>query len=175
MFTTTPIPATASKTELYEEAARQMRGLLRGEHNPVANAANFSALVFHALPDISWCGFYFPDETGDGLVVGPFQGKPACVRLSHGKGVCGAAVTTRRTQVVPDVTTFPGHIYCDGAARSEIVVPLFRTDGSLVGVWDVDSYSVGRFDEDDRIGMEALCLQFIQTLAVPPRRQPAAS
>lgn len=171
MFDTSPVPATASKSELYEEITRQARGLLQGEHNLVANAANFSALVFHALPDISWCGFYFPDEADDGLVVGPFQGKPACVRLAHGKGVCSAAVVTRETQVVPDVTAFPGHIYCDGAARSEIVVPLFRANGSLLGVWDVDSYSVGRFDEDDRTGMETLCSQFIQTQAIRPQPQ----
>lgn len=164
MFATTPIPATASKRELYEETARQARGLLEGERNLIANAANFSALVFHALPDISWCGFYFPDKTGDGLVVGPFQGKPACVRLAHGKGVCGAAVATRQTQVVPDVTAFPGHIYCDGAARSEIVVPLVRADGSLIGVWDVDSYTPGRFDDEDRVGMEALCAEFVRSV-----------
>lgn len=153
---------TASKLELYEEAVRQARGLLHGEPNFIANAANFSALVFQLIPDISWAGFYFPDEDGDGLVVGPFQGKPACVRLPHGKGVCGAAVATRQTQVVPDVSTFPGHIYCDGAARAEIVVPLFKQDGTLIGVWDVDSYSADRFDDEDRAGMEMLCAEFVR-------------
>jgi GAF domain-containing protein len=163
MHVLSPLPATAGKNELYAEAVRQAQGLLQGEANLIANAANFSALVFHLVPDISWCGFYFPDEAADGLVVGPFQGKPACVRLARGNGVCGAAVARRETQVVPDVSTFPGHIYCDGAARSEIVVPLMRADGSLLGVWDVDSYSVGRFDDEDRAGMEALCLEFVRT------------
>ena len=166
MVTLQPASDTAGKTALYRELANQARGLMHGESNFIANAANFSALVFSAIPDISWCGFYFPDEKGDGLVVGPFQGKPACVRLGPGKGVCGAAVTTRQTQVVPDVTAFAGHIYCDGAARSEIVVPLFRPDGALIGVWDVDSYSVARFDDEDRTGMEALCREFVRACVV---------
>ncbi|MBS0317870.1 MAG: GAF domain-containing protein [Proteobacteria bacterium] len=161
MFEATPIAAT-DKTTLYRELTSQTGGLLHGETNLIANAANFSALVFHTLPDISWCGFYFAD--GDGLVVGPFQGKPACVRIARGRGVCGAAAASRRTQVVPDVTAFPGHIYCDGAARSEIVVPLVRADGTLLGVWDVDSHSPARFDEADRSGMEALCAQFLRAL-----------
>ena len=160
-----PQPITiVSKAELYEEILRQTRGLLQGESDFIANAANFSALVFQLIPDISWAGFYFPDEAGDGLVVGPFQGKPACVRLPHGKGVCGAAVATRQTQVVADVSTFPGHIYCDGAARAEIVVPLFEPDSTLIGVWDVDSYSAGRFDDEDRAGMEALCAEFVRAV-----------
>ena len=165
MITLQPTSGAASKTALYRELANQTRGLLHGESNFIANAANFSALVFNAVPDISWCGFYFPDKTSGGLVVGPFQGKPACVRLGPGKGVCGAAVTTRQTQVVPDVTAFPGHIYCDGAARSEIVVPLFDAHGGLIGVWDVDSYSAARFDDEDRTGMEALCREFVRACA----------
>ena len=165
MFSLQPTSGTADKPALYRELANQVRGLLHGESNVIANAANFSALVFNTVPDISWCGFYFPDETHGGLVVGPFQGKPACVRLGPGKGVCGAAVATRQTQVVPDVTAFPGHIYCDGAARSEIVVPLFGHDGALIGTWDVDSYSLARFDAEDRLGMEALCREFIQACA----------
>lgn len=158
MFEAAPITAT-SKPGLYAELTQQARGLLHGEANFIANAANFAALVYHALPDLSWCGFYFPEPGG--LVVGPFQGKPACVHLAEGKGVCGAAVVTRQTQVVADVHAFPGHIFCDAAARSEIVVPLIRADGSLLGVWDVDSASVARFDDDDRAGMEALCAEFM--------------
>ncbi|WHZ11408.1 MAG: Free methionine-(R)-sulfoxide reductase, contains GAF domain [Burkholderiaceae bacterium] len=162
MFETASI-ATTDKATLYRELATQMRGLLHGETNLIANAANFSALVFQFLPDISWCGFYFAD--GDGLVVGPFQGKPACVRIARGRGVCGTAALTRRTQVVADVAAFPDHIYCDGAARSELVVPLVRRDGALLGVWDVDSHSLARFDEQDRLGMEALCAEFMRALA----------
>lgn len=164
MFTASPIQPT-SKPELYQELLRQARGLLQGECNLVANAANFSALLFNALPDVSWAGFYFPDVKNGDLVVGPFQGQPACVRLPAGQGVCGAAVTTRQTQVVPDVAAFPGHIYCDGAARSEIVVPLFHPDGRLLGVWDVDSHSPARFDDADRVGMEALCAEFTRAQA----------
>ncbi len=162
MFEATPI-TTANKCDLYRELASQARSLLHGETNLVANAANFSALVFHALPDISWCGFYFAE--GDGLVVGPFQGRPACVRIARGRGVCGAAAQLRQTQLVPDVAAFPGHIYCDGAARSEIVVPLVHADGTLLGVWDVDSHSLARFEEEDRLGMEALCAQFMHVQA----------
>ncbi|TAM47598.1 MAG: GAF domain-containing protein [Burkholderiaceae bacterium] len=158
MFEATPLVA-ADKPGLYAELAQQVHGLLHDETNLVANAANFAALVFHALPDINWCGFYFAD--GNGLVVGPFQGKPACVRIAHGRGVCGAAAESRRTQVVPDVNAFPGHIYCDGASRSEIVVPLVLADGSLLGVWDADSPSLARFDDEDRAGMEALCAAFM--------------
>lgn len=159
MFEAAAIIAT-DKPTLYAELAQQARGLLHGETNLVANAANFAALVYHAVPDINWCGFYFPD--GDGLVVGPFQGKPACVRIAHGRGVCGAAAVSRQTQVVPDVNAFPDHIFCDGASRSEIVVPLLRADGSLLGVWDVDSPSLARFDDEDRAGMEALCAEFVR-------------
>lgn len=161
MFEAAPITA-ADKPTLYRELARQAQGLLHGEHNLIANAANFAALVFHALPDISWCGFYLAE--GDGLVVGPFQGPPACVRIARGRGVCGAAAPSRQTQLVPDVSAFPGHIACDGAARSEIVVPLVHADGALLGVWDVDSHTLARFDDDDRVGMEALCSEFMHAL-----------
>lgn len=162
MFEAATLTAT-DKPTLYAELAQQARGLLHGETNLVANAANFAALVFNALPDINWCGFYFPD--GDGLVVGPFQGKPACVRIAHGRGVCGAAAATRQTQVVADVNAFSDHIACDAASRSEIVVPLVRADGSLLGVWDVDSPSIARFDDEDRAGMEALCREFVAAQA----------
>jgi GAF domain-containing protein len=160
MFVAAPIHAS-SKADLYAGLAQQAQALLHGEHNLVANAANFAALVWHALPDINWCGFYLFD--GDELVVGPFQGRPACVRIALGHGVCGTAAATRRTQVVRDVAAFDGHIACDSASRSEIVVPLL--DGErLLGVWDVDSPSLARFDDDDRRGMEALCGIFLGAL-----------
>jgi len=160
MFSATPIDA-ASKTALYAELAGQARGLLAGERDRIANAANFAALAWYALPDINWCGFYFFD--GKELVVGPFQGKPACIRIALGKGVCGTAANTRETQVVDDVHAFAGHIACDSASNSEIVVPLY--DGArLIGVWDVDSPSFARFDADDRAGMEALCAIYIESL-----------
>jgi GAF domain-containing protein len=162
MFTAAVITAE-SKPELYAELAQQASGLLHGETDLVANAANFAALVYHALPDLNWCGFYFYD--GNELVVGPFQGRPACVRIAIGRGVCGAAAATRATQVVLDVNEHPDHIACDAASQSEIVVPLVRADGSLLGVWDVDSPRIARFDADDRAGMEALCKVFMQALA----------
>jgi len=159
VFEAAPITAT-DKAGLYAELAQQARGLLHGEKNLVANAANFAALVYHNLPDINWCGFYFLE--GEELVVGPFQGKPACIRIALGRGVCGIAAETRATQVVEDVNAHPNHIFCDGASRSEVVVPLIRADGSLLGVWDVDSPSLARFDDDDRAGMEALCAEFMR-------------
>ena len=140
---------TESKPELYAGLAEQARGLLAGERDRIANAANFAALIWHALPDINWCGFYFFDGTE--LVVGPFQGKPACVRIALGKGVCGTAAATRQTQVVDDVHAFAGHIACDSASNSEIVVPLLR-DGELLGVLDIDSPKPGRFTEEDEAG-----------------------
>ncbi len=151
-----------SKSGQYAELAEQARGLLHGERDRIANAANFAALVWHALPDINWCGFYFFD--GRELVVGPFQGKPACVRIALGKGVCGTAAATRRTQLVEDVNAFDGHIACDSASASEIVVPLY--DGErLIGVWDVDSPRLARFDADDRVGMENLCAIWLASIA----------
>jgi GAF domain-containing protein len=154
---------TGAKPEQYAQLAMQARGLLHGEHDRIANAANFAALVWHALPGLNWCGFYFFDGTE--LVVGPFQGKPACVRIPLGKGVCGTAAATRETQVVLDVNAFDGHIACDAASQSEIVVPLVDRDGNLLGVWDVDSPSIARFDADDRAGMERLCAIFVESLA----------
>ncbi|MFJ1300438.1 GAF domain-containing protein [Pseudomonadota bacterium AL_CKDN230030165-1A_HGKHYDSX7] len=155
-----------SKPELYRQLAAQMKALLTDEYDLIANAANFSALVWQAVPDINWAGFYLFD--GRELVLGPFQGKPACVRIALERGVCGAAASTRQTQVVPDVHAFPGHIACDAASRSEIVVPLER-NGALLGVWDVDSPTPGRFDDEDRAGMEALCKIFTDSLNAPPR------
>ena len=163
MFDVTPLSAT-DRSEQYAELPRQVAGLLHGETQLIANAANFAALVFHALPELNWCGFYFAE--GQELVVGPFQGKPACVRIAFGRGVCGTAAATRQTQVVPDVHAFAGHIACDSASRSEIVVPLLRRDGSLLGVWDVDSPRPARFDEVDRVGMQALCARFLRACAL---------
>jgi L-methionine (R)-S-oxide reductase len=160
MFEAAPIVAD-SKAALYAELAVQARALLEGEPDRNANAANLSALAYHALPDLNWVGFYFFD--GVELVLGPFQGKPACVRIPLNRGVCGAAASQRQTQLVPDVHAFPGHIACDAASRSEIVVPLVH-EGKLIGVWDVDSPVPDRFDEDDRKGMEALCAVYLATL-----------
>lgn len=144
---------------VYAELAQQLRGLLEGERDGLANAANFSALLFHAVPNLNWAGFYF--LRGQELVLGPFQGKPACVRIPLGKGVCGTAARERRTLVVDDVHAFPGHIACDPASRSELVVPLVAQD-RLIGVWDVDSPLLHRFGERDQVGMETLVAMLAQ-------------
>jgi len=156
--------ASLSRAELYEDIGRQLRGLIEGETDRIANTANFSALLFDRLPDVNWVGFYFLNGAGDELTVGPFQGKPACVRIAVGRGVCGTAVAERRSIVVRDVHEFPGHIACDAASRSEIVVPIFK-DGAILGVLDLDSPSVARFDETDRMGLETL----IETLVLGSR------
>lgn len=161
MFAATRIEAL-DKADFYDQLVQQAHGLLHGEHDRIANAANLAALAWHALEGINWCGFYFFD--GRELVVGPFQGKPACVRIALGRGVCGTAAATRTSQLVADVNAFAGHIACDGASRSEIVVPLVDAQGTLLGVWDVDSPRLARFDEDDRRGMQALCAVFIESL-----------
>ncbi len=160
MFATSPLAGT--KSDQYAQLADQVRGLLHGERDRTANAANLSALVYHSLPELNWVGFYFWD--GRELVVGPFQGLPACVRIALGKGVCGTAAVTRQTQLVPDVEAFPGHIACDSASRSELVVPLYRGD-ELVGVFDIDSPVPNRFDEDDQRGLEAIAGMFLESLA----------
>lgn len=152
-----------SKAAFYEALAREAAALLAGERDLVANAANFAALVWQQVPGINWCGFYLVQADGD-LLVGPFQGKPACVRIAPGRGVCGKAAVTRQTQCVADVHDFPGHIACDADSRSEIVVPLLRGDGTLLGVWDVDSPQPARFDAADQTGMEALCRVFLDSL-----------
>ncbi|MFG3616641.1 GAF domain-containing protein [Nocardia sp. NPDC047654] len=149
---------TGDRTEQYRQLAAQAEALVAGETDRIANAANLSALVFHALPDVNWVGFYFYD--GHELVVGPFQGKPACVRIALGKGVCGTAAESRTTQLVPDVHAFDGHIACDADTRSEIVVPLVR-DGDLIGVFDLDSPRPDRFDDIDRAGLEAVAGIFL--------------
>jgi L-methionine (R)-S-oxide reductase len=148
-------------THTYEELARELEAVLAGERDLVANAANCAALLYHALLDVNWVGFYF--LRGGELVVGPFQGKPACVRIALGRGVCGTAAATRLTQRVPDVHAFPGHIACDGASRSELVVPLVR-DAELLGVLDLDSPRLDRFSADDQAGIERLAAVFLASL-----------
>ncbi|AYG58408.1 GAF domain-containing protein [Rhizobium jaguaris] len=143
-----------SKPEFYRELAGQLQALLEGEADPIANAANTSALIYQMLPDLNWAGFYFL-QSDDELVLGPFQGKPACVRIAVGRGVCGTAVEKEQSILVADVHAFPGHIACDAASRSELVVPLFQ-DGQVFGVVDLDSPLAGRFDADDQAGIEAL-------------------
>jgi L-methionine (R)-S-oxide reductase len=143
----------------YEQLAAQLQGLLHGEADAIANAANTAALIFDALPEVSWAGFYFLRE-GE-LVVGPFQGKPACVRIALGHGVCGTAAARRQTLIVPDVNAFPGHIACDSASQSEVVVPLIAAD-RVVGVLDLDSARFARFDEADARGLEGLATLFLQ-------------
>lgn len=158
MFELSTASPELGKAEQYALLAEQAEALLAGEPDRIANAANFSALLFHSLPDLNWVGFYFHD--GSELVVGPFQGKPACVRIPLGKGVCGVAAQSRQTQRVADVHAFPGHIACDAASRSEIVVPLL--DGErLIGVLDIDSPIPERFDAEDQAGIEALARVFM--------------
>jgi GAF domain-containing protein len=155
---------TAKRYEFRDKAAdyaalrQELAALLAGERDLIANAANTAALLFEALPRINWAGFYFLKD-GE-LVVGPFQGKPACVRIALGRGVCGTAAAERRVLVVPDVHQFPGHIACDAASRSEIVLPLI-TDGQLLGVLDIDSPVPDRFDAEDARGLAALAAVFM--------------
>ncbi len=161
MFTTHSL--SGSKPEQYAQLAEQASALLHGESDRIANAANLSALVYHALPGLNWVGFYLFD--GKELVVGPFQGLPACIRIPLDKGVCGAAASSGQTQRVDDVNAFPGHIACDSASRSELVVPLFAPgDNALIGVFDLDSPDPGRFDVDDQEGIESLARIFVRSL-----------
>ena len=151
------IDTAQPKPAFYNELNRELGALIAGERDLIANLANSAALLYHSLPDLNWAGFYLLKD-GE-LVVGPFQGKPACVRIALGKGVCGTAAQQRKTQVVRDVHEFPGHIACDAASASEIVVPMVRA-GQLLGVLDLDSPKLARFDEDDRVGLE----KFVATL-----------
>ena len=143
----------ADKPTLYRDLASALEGLVAGESDAIANMANASALIFENLPEVNWVGFY--RNVGGELVVGPFQGRPACIRIPFGTGVCGVAAETREVQLVEDVNAFPTHIACDSASASEIVVPLIR-DGELLGVLDIDSPRTGRFDEEDQAGCVAL-------------------
>ena len=151
---------TDYKPAFYRDLAQQLEALLRGETDAIANAANTAALLFTSLPDLNWAGFYFlrkPDE----LVLGPFQGKPACVRIAVGRGVCGTAVQERRTMLVDDVHAFADHIACDAASRSELVVPLFRGE-DIFGVLDLDAPIPARFDADDQRGIEAIAAIYMK-------------
>ncbi len=158
MFEVKDIPIADNKRDFYASLAQQLTGLLEGERDMIANAANMSSLIFQFLPDLNWAGFYF--MRGPELVLGPFQGKTACVRIAVGRGVCGTAVERRESIVVPDVHAFPGHIACDSASRSELVVPLVE-NGRVLGVLDLDSPNPNRFDDEDREGCETLVRIFL--------------
>jgi GAF domain-containing protein len=157
MFAVSPAPAGVSALE---DLAAQARALLEGERDATANAANVAALIFHALPDLNWAGFYW--MKGGELVLGPFQGKPACVRIGLGKGVCGTAAEQRRTVVVPDVHAFPGHIACDSASNSEVVVPVMQ-GGRVIGVLDVDSPKLARFGDAEARAFEEIARLFVES------------
>ncbi len=162
MFEVRAIPADpGGKPAVYAALADQARALLDAEHDRVANAANLAALLWMTLPDLNWAGFYFYD--GRELVVGPFQGKPACVRIALGTGVCGTAAAARQTQIVADVHAFAGHIACDAASNSELVVPLLDGE-TLLGVLDLDSPKIARFDQADARGIEDLARIFVRSL-----------
>jgi L-methionine (R)-S-oxide reductase len=150
----------------YDLLERQVRGLLSGESDFIANAANFASLVYHELPRLNWAGFYFSNASSGDLVLGPFNGRPACTRLPSGRGVCGAAVMRRDSIVVDDVAAFDDHIVCDANSRSEIVVPLFAGE-DVVGVFDIDSPELARFTEEDRIGVSALVRAFSESVTFP--------
>ncbi|QKR98647.1 GAF domain-containing protein [Sphingomonas sp. CL5.1] len=154
--------AAGSKAELYRELAAALDALTAGEPDAIANMANAAALLWQYLPDLNWAGFY--RMAGDELVLGPFQGKPACIRIPLGTGVCGTAAETRRTQLVADVNAFAGHIACDAASASELVVPIV-TGERLIGVLDLDSPHAGRFDGEDAAGCEALAALLADRLA----------
>jgi L-methionine (R)-S-oxide reductase len=158
MFQAATISAS-DKPGFYRELVQQLEGLLHGERDAIANAANLSALLYDAMPRLNWAGFYL--MRGGELVLGPFQGKPASVRIPVGRGVCGTAVTRRESILVEDVHAFPGHIACDAASRSELVVPLIR-HGEVIGVIDLDSPELGRFDADDQAGIEAIASLYLQ-------------
>ena len=161
-MSTEHLPPTGHPTIDYAELTGAARALIDGESDRIANAANLSALVYRALPQVNWVGFYFFD--GRELVVGPFQGKPACVRIPLDRGVCGTAARTRITQRVADVHAVPDHIACDADSRSEIVVPLVH-HGELIGVFDLDSPVPDRFGADDQAGLEAIAETFVASLA----------
>ncbi|MBP7917166.1 MAG: GAF domain-containing protein [Arenimonas sp.] len=155
----TPSTLSGGKAEQYQQLIAQCQALLHGERHRIANAANLSALLFNSLPGLNWLGFYFLEQ-GE-LIVGPFQGLPACVRIALGKGVCGTAALTRETQLVPDVHAFEGHIACDSASQSELVVPLIQ-NGALIGVLDIDSPLLNRFDAEDQVAFERIAELFCQ-------------
>lgn len=155
--------ATAKKHAAYEELARQLQALLSGESDLIACAANTAALIYTNLPDVNWAGFYLIEPTSGDLLLGPFQGNPACVRIPLGSGVCGTAAARRETVRVEDVHAFPGHIACDVASRSEVVIPLIEA-GRLIGVLDIDSPLPARFDPADAAGLESLAAVFLAAI-----------
>jgi len=159
----TPVELPADKPAAYAELASQLRALLAGEQDLVANAANCAALLYWSLPQLNWAGFYLVEQARGDLLLGPFQGKPACVRIPVGRGVCGTAAARRETVLVPDVHAFPGHIACDSASSSEVVVPLLR-GGRLLGVLDLDSPVPARFDAADARGLETLAGILVESL-----------
>lgn len=159
MFQPAGVAPGAGKADTYRMLLAQAQALVAGERDAVANAANIAALLWHTLPALNWAGFYF--LRGDTLVLGPFQGRPACVRIAMGRGVCGAAARSRQSVIVPDVDAFPDHIVCDAASKSEIVVPLLEGE-RLLGVLDLDSPQQGRFDEADRAGLEPLAALWVR-------------
>lgn len=163
MFQTARPDPALPKAEAYRDLLSQAEGLFHGETDAIANAANLSALIYHGLPDLNWAGFYLL-RSEDELVLGPFQGKPACIRIPLGRGVCGTAAARREVVLVPDVYAFPGHIACDAASRSELVVPLLR-DGKVLGVLDLDSPLPNRFDAEDQAGIEALAALWVSASA----------
>lgn len=151
------------KQQFYQSLVKQTESLITGEPNIIANMANISALLFTSLDDVNWAGFYLIDSPTE-LVLGPFQGNPACIRIPLGKGVCGTAAATAQTQLVEDVHAFAGHIACDAASNSEIVIPVHK-NGEVFAVLDIDSPSIARFDADDKLGLEALVACFEATIA----------
>ncbi len=157
---------SSDKATFYRELADQLTALLAGERDPIANAANTSALLFQMVPDLNWVGFYFLHE-GKELVLGPFQGKPACVRIAIGRGVCGTAVERRQTMRIEDVNDFADHIACDAESRSELVVPLIKDD-TVLGVLDLDSPHPARFDAADQAGMERIAAIYLAASATYP-------
>ena len=161
MFELPAASPPSDKSALYQYLNESASALVAGEHDRIANAANLAALIFHTLPDLNWAGFYFFD--GKELVVGPFQGKPACVRIALDRGVCGAAARLRQTQIIADVHQFPGHIACDSASNSELVLPIIAGD-QLIGVLDLDSPLFNRFDERDATGLAQLVQLYVDTL-----------
>lgn len=161
--------ATQDKPAFYDELNRQLASLLEGERDFIANAANVSALIFNLVPDLNWAGFYL--MRGNELILGPFQGKPACVRIPVAptpRGVCGAAAASGQTQLVKNVHEFPGHIACDSASNSEVVVPLIA-EGRVIGVLDIDSPTIARFNDGDQRGFEALVTTFLRLTDAPPK------
>lgn len=143
-----------TKESTYSLMNKQLSAIIEGEHNLIANLSNAAALLYNTLPDINWSGFYLFEETSKELVLGPFQGKVACVRIASGKGVCGTSYEKESSIVVEDVTQFPGHIFCDSASQSEIVVPLKTSEGEIIGVLDIDAPIMSRFDDIDRVYLE---------------------